>query len=60
MRLVQTHPDWLLGFEDEVWWSRMTQPHLHAWSADGQPQRLVEQTVAKRRHPEDDPKALAC
>jgi hypothetical protein len=61
MRLVQTHPDWLLGFEDEVWWSRVTQPHLHAWTADGQPLRLVEQTVAKPRKPsEGDPTALAC
>ncbi len=39
MRLVQSHPDWLLGFEDEVWWSRVSQPHLHAWTADGQPLR---------------------
>jgi hypothetical protein len=50
------HPDFALGFEDEVGWSRAAQPHMHAWS-DGKPVRLVEQTV-----PAKDPegKALAC
>ncbi len=61
MRLVQTHPDWLLGFEDEVWWSRVTQPHLHAWAEDGRPLRLVEQTVAKQtKRKAAERKALAC
>lgn len=52
-----THPQWALGFEDEVWWSRLAHPALHAWAAADRPLRLVEQTVAK-----DDPgpKALAC
>jgi len=57
MRLAQTHPDWVLGFEDEVWWSRVSQPHVAAWTATGQPLRLVEQSVAKD---DPDPKALAC
>jgi len=57
MGWVRTQPTWALGFEDEVWWSRMTQPHLHAWSEAGQPLRLVEQSVAKT---DPDPKALAC
>jgi hypothetical protein len=57
IRLARTHPDWLLGFEDEVWWSRLARPALHAWQDDDHPIRLVEQVVA----PEDvDPKALAC
>jgi hypothetical protein len=51
-----THPDWALGFEDEVWWSRASQPHLSAWTATGQPLRLVEQSVAKA---DPDPQALA-
>jgi len=57
IRLAKAHPDWLLGFEDEVWWSRLARPALHAWQDDDQPLRLVEQTVAR-----DDPapKALAC
>lgn len=51
------HPDWALAFEDEVWWSRLARPALHAWAAPDQPLRLVEQTVAKE---DPDPKALAC
>jgi hypothetical protein len=57
IRLAQAHPDWLLGFEDEVWWSRLARPALHAWQDDAHPIRLVERAVA----PDDpDPKALAC
>ncbi len=57
IRLAKAHPDWLLGFEDEVWWSRLARPALHAWQDDDHPLRLVEQVVA----PDDpDPKALAC
>ena len=50
------HPDLVLGFDDEEWWSREAQPHRHAWS-DGTPVRLGEQTV-----PAKDPagKAMAC
>jgi DDE superfamily endonuclease len=57
MRLTQRHPDWLLGFEDEVWWSRLAHPALHAWQDDDQPLHLLEQTVARD---DPDPKALAC
>src|SRR5438045_4185326 len=57
MRLVATHPTWALGFEDEVWWSRLAQPALHSWAEPGQPLRLVEQAVAQD---DPDPKALAC
>jgi hypothetical protein len=57
MHLAQNHPDWALGLEDEVWWSRVAQPSAHAWQAPEQPVRLVEQTLT----PDDpDPKALAC
>ncbi len=57
IQLTQAHPDWALGFADEVWWSRLAQPHLHAWAEADQLLRLVEQTVAKN---DPDPKALAC
>lgn len=54
--LAQVHPDWALGFGDEVWWSRVAQPAAHAWQEPEQPVRLVEQTAP----PDDpDPKALA-
>jgi len=52
-----THPAWAIGFEDEVWWSRLAHPGLHAWAEPDQPLRLVAQTVAKD---DPDPKALAC
>ncbi len=57
IRWAAAHPDWLLGFEDEVWWSRLAAPALHAWADGDRPLRLVEQAVAQ-----DDPdkKALAC
>ena len=55
--LARTHPEWALGFEDEVWWSRLAHPALHAWAEPDRPLRLVEQTVAKD---DPDPKALAC
>jgi hypothetical protein len=57
MRLAATHPDWVLGFEDEVWWSRVSQPSVSAWTPTGRPLRLVEQSVA---NDDPDPKALAC
>jgi hypothetical protein len=46
----------VLGFQDEVWWSRLARPGMHAWS-DGDPMRLRELEVDKE---DRDPKALAC
>jgi hypothetical protein len=56
IRLAQSHPEWVLGFLDETWWSRLAQPSLHAWT-DDEPLRLVE-LQAPRADP--DPKALSC
>jgi transposase len=53
---VQSQPGWALGFQDEVWFSRLAQPALHAWTA-GEPLRLGLHPV-DRADPE--PKALAC
>jgi hypothetical protein len=55
IRLAESHPDWVLGFQDECWWSRLAQPHLHAWTAE--PLRLQELAVGRD---DPDPKALAC
>jgi hypothetical protein len=55
IRLARSRPEWVVGFVDEVWWSRLARPALHAWAEAGQPVRLVEQTVA-----EGEPQALAC
>lgn len=45
-----------MGFQDEVWFSRLAHPNLHAWT-DAKPLRLVEQETDKS---DPDPKALAC
>jgi transposase len=54
--LAGTREDWVVGYEDETWWSRLARPALHTWT-DGDPLRLVAQTVADD---DPDPKALAC
>jgi len=56
MALALGHPEWVLGFQDEVWWSRLAQPNLHTWTA-AKPLRLI-QNEPDRHDPE--PKALAC
>jgi hypothetical protein len=55
--LAEGNPGWVVGFEDEVWWSRFALPPLHAWSADGKPARLVQRSVPKD---DPDPKAISC
>jgi transposase len=55
-RLAEAHPDWVLGFADEVWWSRLARPQLHAWA--GEEPLHLEQLRARRDDPE--PKALSC
>lgn len=55
-RLAAKHPEWVLGYQDETWWSRLSQPSLHAWTEAGEPLRLIEQSVPKD---DPDPKALA-
>jgi hypothetical protein len=45
----------VLGFADEVWWSRLAQPAMHAWGEE--PLRLAGHTADKA---DPDPKAVAC
>jgi transposase len=54
---VQQHPNWVLGFEDETWWSRFERPHLSTWADLDHPLRLVEQV---KQAADLDRKALAC
>jgi len=56
IRLAKAHPEWTLGFADEVWWSRVSQPRVASWADAETPLRLVEQTATRR---DPDPKALA-
>jgi transposase len=48
---------WAVGYLDEVWWSRVAQPDLHAWSEVKEPLRLQELSVSKN---DPDSKALCC
>ena len=50
-----TRPDWVLGFQDETWWTRLAQPDLFAWAGD-QPLRLLP----NERERGGGPEALAC
>jgi transposase len=57
LTLAKTQPDWVVGFADEVWWSRVALPSLCAYTPVDQPLRLVERQVPAQ---DADPKALAC
>jgi hypothetical protein len=57
LRLAQGRPGWALGVADEVWFSRLAQPALPAWSAPGERLRLVTPAVERD---EPEPQALAC
>jgi transposase len=47
----------VVGFEDEVWWSRLAQPEQHRWVDEAELTRLQELERAKD---DPEPKALAC
>ena len=56
--MAEHHEDWALGFVDEVWWSRLAQPKMHAWCFDkDKPLRLMQKHKDKD---DQDPVALAC
>ncbi len=57
MRLAEDKAELVVGFEDECWWSRAAQPNLHSFSEEGEPLRLVEQSLPKD---DPDPKAISC
>jgi len=56
IRLAAEHSDWALGFEDEVWWSRLTQPSVNTWT-EGPPMRVH---VPKKNNSDPDPDAICC
>jgi len=56
IRLCDNHADWVLGFMDEVWWSRLAQPQLKSWTEDKPLRRLAKE----KRKTDTDPKALCC
>ncbi len=56
IRLAAQQPDWVLGFEDEVWWSRLARPSLHAWT-DEDPLKIQ---LLRADENDPDPDAIAC
>jgi transposase len=56
MRLAAQRPHWVLGFEDEVWWSRLARPPLHAWTDDGP----LKVQLLRADGGDPDPDAIAC
>jgi transposase len=56
LRLSAEHPEWAIGFEDEVWWSRIAQPKVRAWTA-GPPLKVQ---VLRSEEGDPDPDAIAC
>jgi transposase len=56
IRLACKQPDWVLGFEDEVWWSRLARPTLNAWT-EGPPLKVQ---LLKGDRDDPDPDAIAC
>jgi hypothetical protein len=57
--LAESRPEWVVGFLDETWFSRLARPALHSWSEAGEPLRLIEQSVAKD-DPSEATKAISC
>jgi transposase len=55
--LAKRHANWVLGFQDETWWSRLAQPNLHAWTDSDKQLRLLQKHLDEE---DPDPKALAC
>ena len=48
---------WAVGYQDETWWSRLKQPHLHSWADANEPLHLQELECEKD---DPDPLALCC
>jgi len=57
MEIAVMDPEWATGFQDECWWSRVALPTLSSFSENGEPQRLVQRSVAKD---DPEPKAVSC
>jgi transposase len=57
IKLSEQNPDWVVGYLDEVWWSRLRDPMMQSWSEEGKPLQLVEKSADKG---EQEPKAMAC
>jgi len=54
---ASARPGWVVSFADEVWFSRLAQPSLRAWSPPDGPMRLCQK---ERADGDEAAKALAC
>jgi hypothetical protein len=59
MEVAAADSEWAVGFEDELWWSRLALPTLSSWTEEGKPLRLLQKSVAKD-DPSDAAKAISC
>jgi hypothetical protein len=60
MEVADGNPEtWAIGFLDECWWSRVALPTLSAFSEEGSPPRMIQQSVAKD-DPSEATKAISC
>jgi hypothetical protein len=57
IRWAASKPAWVLGYEDECWWSRVSNPAMHGWSDAGRPVRVLDK---KEAVPKGEPQALSC
>ena len=57
MSLASANPEWTVGFLDECWWSRVALPTLSSFSEEGNPLRLIQQSLATD---DPEPKAVSC
>jgi DDE superfamily endonuclease len=57
MSVAAADPEWVVGFCDECWWSRVALPTMSSWSEEGKPLRLLQKSVAKD---DPEPKAVSC
>jgi hypothetical protein len=58
MRLAEDKADWVVGFEDECWWSRAAQPNLHSFSEEKASPCLWSSSRSQRTIL--NPKAISC
>lgn len=47
----------MIGYQDETWWSRLKQPHLHSWVSNDEQLRLQK---LERDKTDPEPAALCC
>ena len=60
MAAARERTDWEVGFLDEVWFSRLSQPNLSVWTPSKTRKHLFEKELPAQEKADRVPKALAC